>query len=1510
MATEESFIPDDLLAEYRSAIIAGDINYANDILHQLLDFGISKNLHNRLLRAQARVSIDDFEKSLLEEEAISERAEAAADAEGREYVPVDSGQLDVAEQANIAFNPPASSAKRHTLIACWSRYWPSNIFDARTVIQISDGSQSTDLSNVVSVQDLALPNTLGSSVTPSIVQQNNQYNLIYNHTFNNLMTQTTIRVEWAGGVTKDFDVDVPGALQARNSDAPQVPIGNHLVSNDTANGCPYYMAIYGGAGLGGSAVANQADIRLGLFVKKYELDPSGAYSGAGTLGFGMENAVQIPGQLSYAYNLGYSTENPSIASTGLHMNAYIHAATNAGFPQGIDWDNFYGYNCINNSWNFGVAPNETSEQLHRAFSVIIPMQPADSNDSDPFGITNWNDYGVGLAGMGVSYDSIKTAFTVGTSSSIPAAPHGGFAGALPLFPIAGTRIGPTSVISYIEYADNLSCCAIGPTFDVCTDSSNPSYYLNTSASNYGFDCTGQPIAATYLNGTAPANFVQSPGAGCCTVDCDDFNNNAYATAFQAATYNTADGIIKIGTGQDLNNLNFGYGDPWTSGAQYLYTISHPTLSMTQTAPGAGGSTFTASCTTNTTAGTESHITIGSASDKISEGMMVSGTGIPSNSFVGHAIAGNIGSDAAGLTKFQLVDAGNSPVNATAAGTNSLTFASGFDHKWGSLAASTQPYTVCIKDDSDCEKCFDVYINEGPPPVGCTDSNAINYDSTAVQDDGTCISCDTTTGDLTGTGLSVPFLNNMTYSQVPVTNFSTSNNNGEITFSADVALQAIPALNSISSTASYTLTLYSFTNHTDSLNNTGGTQVAQQTGITLATGPNHVFTGRAAGFYGCRIEIENSATGSPPGDDAGLEICHGYIPGLIQADVCIDSSANNANTSLDSLLQNSNPLLCTFDCILTASPNVVNNAPCEPELHLDVTSTSGIPAWDPAYPNGTTLTVVWTFNGNVISGATDVTNGYTNSIVHTSMLGGAFFHTPGTYAWEITAQHPTGIVCQVTGSYTIADFDVCGCTNTHALNYNPAATVNDGSCIFPSWNCFNYTCQDPGDGTGTYTTLADCQTACVAPVGGCTDQAANNYNAGATFDDGSCIYEACLDQNAIGDTYLHNCNGVYTPNATTHNPSCCLFCSGNEPVITSTSTTDASVATGCTTNADGVFEITAYTNSALACPTWSITISNSSGAVTLPLSPVINNNATYSTGNLLSAGAYTYVVSDTCYGCSTTGTFYITADSSSCGCTDPNSPNYDSNATIDDGSCLFCGCTDPLASNYNINAVCDDGSCLYNIPVNPCSLTNSESLKILNKATECLTKRGQTYLNKLKTGLTDDCSIMNHWKLEIINYLLKTEDKQLDCLYNCVSDTTVDSDGAGTTPCSDMWVTGGPTTGANDAEHPGTSISAGEGTTITDPSLFFVPSTVLYTNDVIKMPSGLIYKVSHSSGLSGSCTDGCYDPESPQGVLSENWVLCNDLDVFTPETSSNANYLDKFINFVNKFCADCNTNFNN
>ena len=53
-----------------------------------------------------------------------------------------------------------------------------------------------------------------------------------------------------------------------------------------------------------------------------------------------------------------------------------------------------------------------------------------------------------------------------------------------------------------------------------------------------------------------------------------------------------------------------------------------------------------------------------------------------------------------------------------------------------------------------------------------------------------------------------------------------------------------------------------------------------------------------------------------------------------------------------------------------------------------------------------------------------------------------------------------------------------------------------------------------------------------------------------------------------------------------------------------------------------------------------------------------------------------------------------------GCTDPTASNYNSAATVSDGSCTYIGpaliggCTDPNATNYNANANSDDGSCTY------------------------------------------------------------------------------------------------------------------------------------------------------------------------------------------------------------------------
>ena len=111
-------------------------------------------------------------------------------------------------------------------------------------------------------------------------------------------------------------------------------------------------------------------------------------------------------------------------------------------------------------------------------------------------------------------------------------------------------------------------------------------------------------------------------------------------------------------------------------------------------------------------------------------------------------------------------------------------------------------------------------------------------------------------------------------------------------------------------------------------------------------------------------------------------------------------------------------------------------------------------------------------------------------------------------------------------------------------------------------------------------------------------------------------------------------------------------------------------------------------------------------------PTANN---YDSTATIDDGSCSYDPNDV-YGCTDSAANNYnpaaTVDDGSCtydsndvyGCTDPNANNYDPAATIDDGTCNYdvYGCTDPNADNYDPAATVDDGSCQYPPPQSECS----------------------------------------------------------------------------------------------------------------------------------------------------------------------------------------------------------------
>jgi hypothetical protein len=81
-----------------------------------------------------------------------------------------------------------------------------------------------------------------------------------------------------------------------------------------------------------------------------------------------------------------------------------------------------------------------------------------------------------------------------------------------------------------------------------------------------------------------------------------------------------------------------------------------------------------------------------------------------------------------------------------------------------------------------------------------------------------------------------------------------------------------------------------------------------------------------------------------------------------------------------------------------------------------------------------------------------------------------------------------------------DQEIPGCTDPEANNYNPDATLDNGSCEYDTVGC-----TDPEALNYNEDANILCNDCCIYEIFGCTDPEAENYDPTATEDDSSCEY---------------------------------------------------------------------------------------------------------------------------------------------------------------------------------------------------------------------------------------------------------------------------------------------------------------------------------------------------------------------------------------------------------------------
>jgi hypothetical protein len=286
------------------------------------------------------------------------------------------------------------------------------------------------------------------------------------------------------------------------------------------------------------------------------------------------------------------------------------------------------------------------------------------------------------------------------------------------------------------------------------------------------------------------------------------------------------------------------------------------------------------------------------------------------------------------------------------------------------------------------------------------------------------------------------------------------------------------------------------------------------------------------------------------------------------------------------------------------------------------------------------------------------------------------------------------------------YDVEGCMDANAFNYNPAATVQiETTCYYTPG------CTDPE--ADNYEEEADWNVGCLYTISGCMDPNAVNYNPEAIEDDGSCSYvevygctlseyieywdfDASTATISLPDTVANVSDGSCVTqivfgctdaNAFNYDETANV----NQTTATNTTSPCEEIVFGCTDSEAFNFEIYANTDDG-SC------IEKVFGCTDI---------AYQEYDSLANTNDETMCVNLHVYGCMDEAAFnydeLASIDDGSCiekvfGCMDNAYLEYDALANTEDMSmCITLiveGCTDIAANNFDLAANVDDGSCTY------------------------------------------------------------------------------------------------------------------------------------------------------------------------------------------------------------------------